>query len=509
MVVTPRIVPPEDYFEGFERVESPILLPRQKAAYRVLVEAEPESNTLLGYGGGMGGGKSVFLANVAYELMLANPGTRIILGRDTLESLKETTMRAWFEICPPMLIEKWHQSEHWVKVRRDTWPKGISSTLLFQGLHDYQKIGSGAYQYILIDEAHEVPADAFRFLLTRLRHKLPKQVVELKAKQCRYIYYFDDGGTGICGKICPDMVCPLHGPDDVGNLPSYGMVATSNPWPGWFTDIFWKGEMDESLKGVEGVKVHFVQSLMRDNTHLPKNYEALASVGLSPEERRRFIDGEFGVFSGMVYEGYDRKTHAHHGPIPKYNRIVGGLDFGQESSSGHFTTGVISLVTANGRVITVDEFKKRGPDVYRQQGEWMVEMQTKWGKPIKKQIEWRADKNQSWGIKFMKDQGFMISKSNKAGQDSVDAGIKHVATFLNKRGDGFPGWFHLAEGHELGRTEQLVQEIKEYRRDPATLKVVKEKDDLVDSWRYSFELLSGLTGNPQTLFKNALPVMSG
>jgi phage terminase large subunit len=504
----PKDLSPENFFDDFERIEAPVLLPRQKQAYRILVEAEPETNTLLGYGGGMGGGKSIFMADIAYELMLANPGTRIILGRDTLESLKETTMRDFFQICPPMLIQKWHQSEHWVKVRRDTWPKGVASTLLFQGLHDYQKLGSGAYQYVLIDEAHEVPANAFRFLLTRLRHKLPKVVEDMKAKQCRFVYLYEDGGTGICGRVCPLMTCPNHGTEWIGNKTKYGLVATSNPWPGWFTDIFWKRELDEAISGLEGVKIHFVQALMRDNSHLPKHYEALATAGLTSEERRRFIDGEFGVFSGMVYEGYDRKTHSHHGPIPPYTRVIGGLDFGQESSSGHYTTGVVSIVTANGRIITVDEFKKRGADVYKQQGEWMIAMQEKWGKPIKKAIEWRGDKSAALGIKFMKDAGFSITKSNKAGLDSVDAGIKHVATFLNKRGDGYPGWFHLAEGHEMGSVPNLIAELKEYRRHPETLKVIKEKDDVVDAWRYSFELLSSMTGDPSKLFKNALPVMA-
>lgn len=507
MVVTPKMIPAEEFFDDFERIESPVLLPRQKEAYRILVEAEPGSNTLLGYGGGMGGGKSIFLADIAYELCLANPGTRIMLARDTLAALRETTMKDFISIVPPMLIQKWNQSEHWIRIRRDTWPQGIYSTVIFDGIHDYQKLGSGAFQYILVDEASEVPDAAFRYLLTRLRHKLPKQVEALKAKQCRYVYHYEDGGTGICGRICENMVCPLHGSELVGNGTKYGLVCTSNPWPGWFTDVFWKGELDDAIKQSEGVKIHFVQSLMRDNVHLPKHYEALAAAGLTPEERRRFIDGEFGVFSGMVYESYDRKVHAHHGPIPPYVRVIGGLDFGNESSSGHYTTGVVSIVTANGRVITVDEFKKRGPDVYRQQGEWMIAMQEKWGKPIKKQIEWRGDKAQGLGIKFMKDQGFMITKSNKSGEDRVDAGVRHVATFLNKRGDNLPGWFHLAEGHELGRTEQLVQEIKEYRRDPETLKIVKEKDDLVDAWRYSFELLGGLQGDPSKLFKNALPRM--
>jgi hypothetical protein len=499
---------PEDFFESFERIETPVFLPRQKEAYRKLLEADPGSNTLLGYGGGMGGGKSIFLATVAYELCLAYPGTRILMARDTLAALRESTMRDFLAILPPMLLMKWNQSEHWVRVRRDTWPQGVYSTVIFEGIHDYQKLGSGAYQAILIDEASEVPDEAARYLLTRLRHKLPPKVEALKKQQCRAILDLPDGGAGICGRLCPTGFCPIHGTEFYGNGTKYFFIATSNPWPGWFTDWFWKHEMGDAVALAEGINVHFVQSLMRDNMHLPAHYEALAAAGLTPEERRRFIDGEFGVFSGMVYESYDKKTHSHHGPIPPYVRVIGGLDFGQESSSGHYTTGVVSLVTANGRVITVDEFKKRGPDVYRLQGEWMIAMQEKWGKPIKKAIEWRGDKSQALGIKAMRDAGFSISKSNKAGLDSVDAGIKHVAMFLNKRPDNQPGWFHLAEGHALGDVSNLIKEIKEYRRDPETRKVVKENDDLVDAWRYSFELLSSMTGDPAKLFKHALPVMA-
>jgi hypothetical protein len=504
----PKDLSPEEYFSDFERIESPVFLPRQKAAYRKLLESAPGSNTLLGYGGGMGGGKSIFLATVAYELCLAYPGTRVLLARDTLAALKESTMRDTLAIIPPMLILKWNQSEHYIRLRRDTWPAGVYSTIIFEGIHDYQKMGSGAYQAILIDEASEVPAEAARYLLTRLRHKLPPKVEALKKQQCRFIIDTEDGGAGVCGRLCPSGECPLHGEEFVGNGTKYFFIATSNPWPGWFTDWFFKGDLAEEIKNQPGIHVHFVRSLMRDNSHLPEHYESLAAAGLTPDERRRFIDGEFDVFSGMVYEGYDRKTHSHHGPIPPYTRVIGGLDFGQESSSGHYTTGVVSIVTANGRIITVDEFKKRGADVYKQQGEWMIAMQEKWGKPIKKAIEWRGDKSAALGIKFMKDAGFSITKSNKAGLDSVDAGIKHVATFLNKRGDGYPGWFHLAEGHEMGSVPNLIAELKEYRRHPETLKVIKEKDDVVDAWRYSFELLSSMTGDPSKLFKNALPVMA-
>ncbi|MBK9021623.1 MAG: hypothetical protein IPL72_17220 [Sulfuritalea sp.] len=291
----------------------------------------------------------------------------------------------------------------------------------------------------------------------------------------------------------------------------YYFVATANPWPGWYTDWFWKKHLGDALAALgEGsdVSLHFVQSLMRDNKHLPRNYEALNTVGLTHEERRRFIDGEFGVFTGMVYEMFDRRVHAWKQPeIPMYNRVIGGLDFGNESSTGHYTTGVVLLVTPSGRLMMVDEFKRRGPKVYEQQGLWMQKMQEKWGKPIGKKIEWRGDKAQGLGIKMMADLGFNITKSNKPGMDRIDVGIRHCAGLLNHEPGSYPGFFYLPEGHPQGGCPQFEKEMMEYRRDPETLKVVKESDDMVDAFRYACELIQGISGDPSKLFRNSLPSM--
>ncbi len=420
-------------------------------------------------------------------------------------------MLDFMSMLPRQLILKYNQSENWLRVRRETWPEGVYSQITFMGVHDYESIGSAAYQIILLDEAHEIPDAAARFLLTRLRHQLPKPVKKALATQCRHIARGDEGAWLPCGRRVFDGVCPEHGSEWVSEQVPYYFVACANPWPGWYTDWFWKGYLGDALAALSedsDVSLHFVQSLMRDNMHLPRNYEALNTVGLTPEERRRFIDGEFGVFTGMVYEAFDKKTHAWNGPIPPYTRVIGGLDFGNESSSGHYTAGVVQLVTPSRRVLLVDEFKKRGPKVYEQQALWMQAMEEKWGKPIGKKIEWRGDKNQSVGLKYMRDTaGFNTTKSNKSGLDSVDGGIRHVATFLNFSPGTYPSFFYLPEGHELGGCPEWEKEIREYRRDPETLKVVKERDDVMDAWRYSFELLGSLTGDPAQLFKNALPAM--
>lgn len=456
---------------------------------------------------------SILISTLANQFLLSYPGTRILLCRDTLIRLKETVLLDFLSMLPRQFILKYNQSENWLRVRRDTWPEGVYSQISFMGVHDYESIGSAAYQIILLDEAHEIPDAAARFLLTRLRWQLPRKVKEALKRQCRHVERVESGLWLPCSERPLDGVCPLHGSDWVSDQVPYFFVACANPWPGWYTDWFWKGQMSDALGGLaEGtdVSVHFVQSLMRDNVHLPRNYEAMNTVGLSPEERRRFIDGEFGVFTGMVYEAFEKKVHAWHGPIPPYNRVIGGLDFGNESSTGHFTVGVVQLVTPSGRVLLVDEFKKRGPKVYEQQALWMQAMEEKWGKPIGKRIEWRGDKAQALGIKYMAETGgFNVTKSHKSGLDRVDAGIRHVATFLNFTPGTYPAFFYLPEGHELGGCPEWEKEIREYRRDPETLKVVKLNDDLMDAWRYSFELLGSLSGDPGRLFSNAVPEVVG
>lgn len=421
-------------------------------------------------------------------------------------------MRDFFSMLPPSLILKFNASANWVRIRKDTWPPDVYSTVLFRGVHDYQSIGSDSYQAVLIDEAAEVPDEAARYLLTRLRWKLPKSVMRVLGRQCRQVAETSLGVWDSCGWIAPEegIPCPKHGDEWISatEIP-YFFAATSNPFPGWFASWFHKRELRTVVDalGGDGVRVEFVRSLMRDNHHLPSHYAALNTAGLTPEERRRFIDGDFDVFAGLVYEGFDKGTHAWYGPIPKYKRVVGGLDFGQESHTAHFTAGVILLVTETNRLLLVDEFKDRGPEVYERMGEWMVEMEKKWGTPIKRKIEWRGDKSQSVGIKAMKRDGFRISLS-ESGPDSVDSGIRVVASYLNKRQDGWPGFLYLPDGHEVGGCPRFEEEIKEYVRDPKTLKVREDNDDILDSLRYAVSLARSAIGDPAQFVQNQLPSMS-
>ncbi len=498
-----------NYGEQAEETQTEMspLLPRQREAYKILLNAAPESYTLLGFGGAAGGSKTFYNARVCIELCLAYPGTRILMARQTLVSLKTTTQEEFYRQLPPSLIYKRNDSENWVKIRASHWPKGLYSIVYFRGIEDYQQKGSEAYQAIIIDEASETKREAAEYLLTRLRWRLPKIVQQRLEIQCRHIW--DDGENfHPCGKMCPDKVCPEHGTEWVGNGVRYFFIATSNPWPGWFSDWFYSGEKSSALAGIPNAKIHFVQSLPTDNPYNGPNYVDVLRATLSPDMVKRMVEGRFDVFAGLVYEGFDTSTHRWYGPIPEYTRVIGGLDFGQESSTAHHTAGVVMLVTRSGRLLLVDEFKKRGADVYDKQAGWMQKMQVKWGDPIKKKIEWRGDRSQSVGIKWMKQNGGFNISISKGGPDSVDAGIKVFASYLNKRADGYPGFYYLPEGHEQGGCPEWEKEIKSYARDPDTSKILKVNDHLQDATRYGIESIQGLSGDPSKLFRNSLPEMS-
>ncbi len=454
------------------------LTERQQQVWDIIRNSKPGSTLVIGYGGAAGGGKSALLVEAAIRLAINFPGNRGVIGRDEFNKLESTTLQEFDAVCPPQLVVKRHdQPPVYRDIRLPHWPKDLASRIYFRGLANWQSFGSEQFGFACFDEASEIPREAAYYMMSRLRHRLPLDVEQRLAKM----------GSGM----------------------RYVFLAASNPWPGWFADTFHKRSLDNFLDLFEEddkPEVYFVPSKMRDNPHLPKGYEQKTrafylAAGLG-EWADRLVEGRFDVYEGRIYEHFNPEIHKWLGPEPtkdNYKRVIGGLDFGGESSRSHFTTGIVGVITHANRLIRVDEFKDRGPDIYEKQARWMIEMQQKWGDPIKKRIEWCADKSQSVGIREWQ-KSFRI-KPSQGGRDSVNEGIKRVAARLEKDGSGIPGSFYLP------RLVKWEEEMMTYRRDPETMKIIEEGDDLCDADRYMEENLAGAVGNPMQLFKNAVAVV--
>ena len=453
---------------------------RQQEVRDIVKRARPNSVSVIGFGGAVGGGKTYLDAWMAIHLSISFPGNRGVVGRDEFNKLETTTMQEFDKLCPPSLVTKrYNGSPAYRDIRLSHWPADVTSRVYFRGLSNWQSFGSEEYGFVILDEASEIPKMSAVMLLPRLRHRLPKVVTDAWAKR------------GMNENI------------------RYVFLASSNPWPGWFAQWFADKKLDEILDALPNldVKTHFVPSRIYDNPHLPPGYAEqqrgiLLAAGMG-EFADRMIEGRFDVYEGRIYERFDKLIHQWKYEEPtkdKYVRVVGGLDFGGENSlTSHYTAGLVGIVTATNRLIRVAEFKKRGPNITAQLLEWIVAQQARWGDPINKKIAWRADRSQSVGISIWKNM-FNVTPST-GGMDSVDEGIKKVAARLERDETGLPGSFYLPT------LTEWEEEMKLYRRDPESMKVVKENDDLVACDRYMAELLDKFGGDPNAILRNNLPVV--
>ena len=261
--------------------------------------------TLLGYGGAMGGGKTRAIAELAIDAALAFPGNNVLVARHHLSDLSSTTMKEFFAHCPTGLIDRRQQAPtQLVQLRLPTWPEGQTSTVNFRHLSDWRGLGSQQYGAVLIDEAGQVDEDAALMLLTRLRHP---------AQQQRWF------------------------------------VAASNPWPGWFQRWFVQRELPEdALRAAQG-QVTFIPAKIGDNPHLPENYAEVNHALMPPAWRERFIEGRFDALLGRVYPDFDPNIHAWDRPLPRFSHYIGGLDFGGQTETAHYTAAILAGVARSDR----------------------------------------------------------------------------------------------------------------------------------------------------------------
>lgn len=434
--------------------------PKQAEVWDVIAEAAPESLTLIGYGGALGGGKTRTLAEIAIDLCVDFPGNRILVGRKDFADLRTTTMEEFYRVCPPEIISKRHNSEHWCAIRLPGWPDGVTSRVFFKELKDYQSIGSEEYGAALIEEAGEVPINSARMLLGRLRWR--QTTVPIK----------------------------------------YVFLAASNPYPGWFEDWFVNRELPEDVLSLVGGRVHFIPARISDNPHLPDNYEALLrAVYVDDDWLARMVEGRFDSFTGQVYRELSPRMQWD-GPLPSFTRLVGGLDFGGAKEDSHKTAGVAAGITGPGNpgiganhLVRFGHFEHSGAAVHEALWTWMRGIEAALGR----RVHWRADKTQSWGIGLAQQAGFIVEPSH-GGEDSVSAGIGLVKRRMKDGASWYmPALYQrpVVDGRVLnGRS--WYEGMRRYRwaedvnpNAAAKGKPLKRDDDTADADRYMHEEADG------------------
>ncbi len=443
----------------------------QGRVWDAVATAPAGSLSLIGYGGALGGGKTRTIVELGIDLALEYPGNRILIGRKDFADLRTTTMEEFYKACPPELIVKRNDSEHWCLLRLSAWPEGVTSAVHFRELKDYQGLGSEAFGAVLVDEAGEVPENSAKMLVGRLRTW-------------------------------------------IGSPPGIKFVlfAGSNPYPGWFEDWFVSRALPEEILKAAGGRVTFIPSRIADNPYLPSNYESLLrAIYVDDDWLSRMVEGRFDSFTGQVYRELSTRMEWA-GPTPQFSRLVGGLDFGGAKESAHKTAGVAAGLTASGNVgigannlVRFSHFEHAGADVHEVLWTWMRQVEVAAGR----RVNWRADKTQSWGIGLAVQAGFIVEPSH-GGADSVDAGVG----LQRRRMKDSTSWFTpelrqvpMVNGRRLhGRA--WYDAMRRYREKDG--RYVKLEDDTADADRYMHEEADGFpelgAQLPTHAYNNGTPI---
>jgi phage terminase large subunit len=200
------------------------------------------------YGGSAGGGKSVIGCLWLIEMCQKYPGTRWLMGRAKLKTLKETTLNTFFQLCTKFQIG----SQFTYNQQSGTIKHFNGSEILLKDLFlypsdpEFDELGSLEITGAFIDEISQITVKAWQIVKSRCRYMLNEY--------------------GLTPKI----------------------LGTCNPSKGWVYKRIYKPYKDKKLPE----NIAFVKALPTDNPHLPESY-LKALDELDPVSRARLRDGDW------------------------------------------------------------------------------------------------------------------------------------------------------------------------------------------------------------------------
>ena len=262
------------------------------------------------YLGGLGSGKTYAGSQESVLLLLENPGLLMLIARQTIPELRDTTQRTFFEVLPKELIESFNKSENHLVLKN-------GSEVIFRSLDDPMKLKSLELGAFWIDEASETSEEVFLTLQGRLRQN-------------------KKGVNHICGFLTTN-------PPNVGH---------------WIEKYF----VDVGLPMYDLIKA----TTYENREHLPEGYIEGLESSYPAQWAKKYLFGEFGFTSAgkPVYPTFIEKIHVrdlrpywrdrdNRGQLPSL-QIYRGWDFGF-----NFPAVLFTAVDSRGRWLWLREFVGR------------------------------------------------------------------------------------------------------------------------------------------------------
>jgi PBSX family phage terminase large subunit len=215
-------------------------------------------------------GKTFSGCKEALKQSMLYPNNRGLIGRKNFTDLRDTTMRTFFEVCPPELIKNYNKTEHHLILINN-------SEIFFRELKDRSGLGSFELGWFYIDEAEQVQEGIFTYLKGRINAPTTK-------RQCGWL--------------------------------------TSNP-PNrdhWLFKAFESGIANHFSIHADTYqnKKHLSDSYIKELEQLPESW------------RKKYLLGEYGFTPDgkAFYDGFKDSLHKRTLTYIKGKKIYRGIDFG-------------------------------------------------------------------------------------------------------------------------------------------------------------------------------------
>jgi hypothetical protein len=280
-----------------------------------ILEDQTNGITELLFGGGAGGGKSQLGTYWLAKSALKYPGSRWLMARKDITTLKETTLVSFFDVANRQRISsQYTYRENLNEIRF----KNGSVILLKELKHkpsdlNYDSLGSLEITGGFIDEIPQVRQKAWQVAKSRIRWKL----------------------------------------DEFGLIPK--LLGSCNPSKDWVYPYFYQPAKDGKLEPYKA----FVQSLLTDNPHISKHYlDNLMTLDAASRQRLLLGNWEYDddPTALMPYENLLALFSNSHVPAnPKRYITADAARFGGDK--------IILFVWEGWRVIAMAEMAKQGTHV--------------------------------------------------------------------------------------------------------------------------------------------------
>lgn len=350
-----------------------------------------------GFIGGFGSGKSVAGAMEAWKHIGLYPGSFGLIGRLEFTALAQSSMRTFFQWGPP---GGWKYNSHEHKLYVDD---GAGTEVLFWHLDDPDPLRSMEFDWVWVDEAHEVPEDTMLMLQSRLR-----------------------------GRVGP-----------------HRMWITSNPNG---HDWMWRWFINKTHLPEEYQDDYFgVVAKTEDNIgNLPEGYLDKLKANYPEEWIKRYLDASFDVFEGQIYHEFSKIHVVDPYPIPSTWKRLRGMDIGLTNP----TVVLWAAVDPDGRLVIYDEFYRTGAEP----GEVVMEIMRRdglapWPTYMDPAAAQRTAASKISAMRQYQELGLRVIPANNA----VWPGILAVKQRLKVASDGFPRLFIMRN------CRRLIEEMRSYR----------------------------------------------